>query len=655
MNPIDYQIKNCAYPFSFARQHFRAVAKESTWNGKVVHVIMGVLNSLFPVNYIIALFERLVARRYRASPAPNVAPPPPASSPKSKPASEEIILGIDLGTTNSCVAFVKNGKAEVIADLKGARTTPSLISYGKELLHSTKRFMGCQYQEVTKDIQAVPYKVIQDENGKALFEVNGKKVRPEEAGAQVLLKMKQIAEAHLGKKIHKAVVTVPAYFNDSQRQATREAGSIAGLDVVKILAEPTAAAIAYGVDKEKENQKVAVYDLGGGTFDVSVLTLSDGIFEVLATNGDTHLGGDDFDQAIVRWMVTEHQKQTGTDLSKDKKKLEILRDAAIKAKIELTTLETTQIQIPTLNFSMALTRVKLEELCSSLIQRSVEPCRKALADASTKSKQKIDQVILVGGMTRMPAVQRKVKEIFGMQPNTSVNPDEAVALGAALQAGAINGDIDNVLLIDVTPLTLGIETEGGITTSLIDRNTSIPVSKTVIVTNTVDNQSSVLIQVVQGERKMSKDNKLIAQFELTGLPPAPRGTLQIAISFNLNGDGILEVSAREKTTGKKQQVRVQSKSGLSKEDVQRNIREAQNHHSEDALQENAAKIRSHAKTLISQVQTSINQKSLPSSPAIQQSIDALNQALKGEDLSLIEAKSESLLQEYRKAFLTPAA
>jgi len=580
----------------------------------------------------------------------------------------EFIIGIDLGTTNSCVAIAKCDSVEVIPDANGARTIPSTVSFkgqkcrvGAEAegdpehtLYSTKRFIGRKHAEVGAEIAAVPYKVTKNENGDPVFEIDGQIITPEDAAAKILTKMKQIAEERLGKKVTKAIVTVPAYFNDSQRQATRNAGLIAGLDVLRIIAEPTAAALAYGIDKTKTPQKIAVYDLGGGTFDVSILNLEDGIFEVLATNGDTRLGGDDFDNTIVRWMRDTFKQQHGIDLSQDKVALERIHNAAVKAKIALSSAATTQIDLPNLsgtsNLTIELTRQKLEELCHELIARSVEPCRKAMEDAHLSEKE-INQVVLVGGMTRMPAVQNKVKEIFKREPNTSVNPDEAVALGAAIQAGALMGDIHNVLLIDVAPLTLGIEVQGGMMVPLIKRNSSIPISDSMIFSTAKDNQSSVKIKVFQGERKMTSDNQEIGQFELDGIPPAPLGTPQIEVKFHINGDGILHVTAKDVVTGKEQKVRIQAKSGLTNEEVQKRAKEAEVNKDADEARFNAAWTRNSAHQLLlkTEKESPLLKNTIPpaSFEKLQTSIDALKKALKGEDTADINTKKLALEKEQR--------
>jgi molecular chaperone DnaK len=517
------------------------------------------------------------------------------------------IIGIDLGTTNSCVAVIEGGEPVVIPNSEGARTTPSIAAFKdnevlvgvsakrqavtnpKNTIFSAKRFMGHRYAEVKKEASAMPFEVKEGKEGRAVISVNGKDMLPQEVSAKVLQKLKADAEAFLGTKVTKAVITVPAYFDDSQRQATKDAGEIAGLEVVRIINEPTAAALAYGLDSKKE-QKIIVYDLGGGTFDVTVLEISgDGHFEVLSTNGDTHLGGDDFDQAIVDWIVYEFLQSNGIDLSKDKIALQRLREAAEKAKIELSSQTETEINLPFVtadasgpkHLLLKLSRAKLEALTAELIKRSVEPCNKALKDAKI-SKSDIAEVVLVGGMTRMPAVAATVKELFGKEPHKGVNPDEVVAIGAAVQAGVLGGDIDkDIVLVDVTPLSLGLETLGGVATKVIERNTKIPSQKSQVFSTAADNQPSVEIHVVQGEREMAADNKSLGRFILDGIPPAPRGMPQIEVTFDIDSNGIMNITAKDKGTGKTQHITIQGSTGLSKEEVERMKKDAEIHADED--------------------------------------------------------------------------
>jgi molecular chaperone DnaK len=591
--------------------------------------------------------------------------------------SKKRIIGIDLGTTNSCVAIMEGGSAKVIASAEGARTTPSVISYkGNErlvgipakrqsvtnpdkTLYSTKRFIGSKYSEVASEIGTVPYKVTKNANGDAVFEVDGKIVTPEEAAAHILTKMKETAENYLGEKVTEAVITVPAYFNDSQRQSTKDAGKIAGLEVKRIIPEPTAAALAYGLDKQSSDKKIVVYDLGGGTFDVSILEIGDGVFEVLATNGDTHLGGDDFDNIIINWMLEEFKKENGIDLSKDKMALQRLRDAAEKAKIELSGVMSTEINQPFItmdatgpkHLSLTLTRAKLESLCSDLVERTVLPCQKAMKDAGL-SNSDIGDVLLVGGMTRMPMVQEKVKAIFGKEPHKGVNPDEAVAIGAAIQGGIFAGDVKDVLLLDVVPLTLGIETLGGVMTPLIERNTTIPTQKKQIFSTAADNQPAVTIVVLQGERPMAKDNKEIGRFDLTDIPPAPRGTPQIEVIFDIDADGILHVSAKDKQSGKEQKIKIEAKSGLSDEEIQRKIKEAELHAAEDKARKEQIETRNEADSLAFRAEKSLKEykDKLPENVAsdIQTRIDNLKKALEGQDMDLIKAKTQELQEHMQK-------
>ncbi len=586
------------------------------------------------------------------------------------------IIGIDLGTTNSCVAIMEGGVPKVIANAEGARTTPSVVSYkgGERLvgipakrqsvtnpektIFSAKRFIGRKFAEVQSEIKTVPYKVIANSNGDAVIEVDGKALSPEEVGAQVLLKMKETAEAYLGEKITEAVITVPAYFNDSQRQSTKDAGRIAGLDVKRIIPEPTAAALAYGLDKQQDT-KIAVFDLGGGTFDISILEIGDGIFEVLSTNGDTHLGGDDFDNVILHWMLDEFKKETGIDLSKDKMALQRLRDAAEKAKIELSGTQTTEINQPFItmdatgpkHLALTLNRAKFESLAHNLIERTAEPCLKAMKDSGL-SREQINEVILVGGMTRMPAVEQKVKEIFGKDPHKGVNPDEVVAIGAAIQGAVLSGDVKDVLLLDVIPLTLGIETLGGVLTPIVERNTTIPTQKKQVFSTAADNQPAVTIVVLQGERKMAKDNKEIGRFDLTDIPPAPRGMPQIEVAFDIDADGILHVSAKDVQSGKEQKIKIEAKSGLDEHEIKRMLKDAEEHAEEDRIHKEEIESRNEADSLAFRAEKSLAEykDKLPANivSEIQEKIDALKEALKGTHLPQINKAKDELNTHMQK-------
>src|SRR5690242_13074755 len=531
------------------------------------------------------------------------------------------VIGIDLGTTNSCVAVMEGGEPVVIPNAEGARTTPSIVAVNKSgerlvgevakrqavtnpenTVYSIKRFMGRKYDdpEVERDRRIVPYKVVRAGNGDAWVEVQGKQYSPPEISAMILQKLKQDAEAYLGERITQAVITVPAYFNDAQRQATKDAGKIAGLEVLRIINEPTAASLAYGLDKKKD-ERIAVYDLGGGTFDISILELGEGVFEVKATNGDTHLGGDDFDQRIINWLADEFRREQGIDLRQDKMALQRLKEAAEKAKKELSSSMQTEINLPFItadqsgpkHLTMTLTRAKLEQLVDDLIDKSRKPCEQAMSDAKVSPAQ-IDEIVLVGGMTRMPAVQATVKRIFDKEPNKGVNPDEVVAIGAAIQAGVLTGDVRDVLLLDVTPLSLGIETLGGVSTKLIERNTTIPTQKSQVFSTASDGQTSVEINVLQGERELAKDNRSLGRFILDGIPPAPRGVPQIEVQFDIDANGIVSVKARDKGTGREQKITIVASSGLSKDQIDRMVRDAEMHANEDKRRREEVEVRNQA-------------------------------------------------------------
>lgn len=588
------------------------------------------------------------------------------------------IIGIDLGTTNSCVAVMEGGVPKVIASAEGSRTTPSVVAFkGSERLvgipakrqqitnsertfSSTKRFIGRKFGEVGEEIKNVSYKVTKNANGDAAFDLDGKLVTPEEIGAQILIKMKETAEAYLGEKVTEAVITVPAYFNDSQRQSTKDAGRIAGLDVKRIIPEPTAAALAYGLDKEHGDKKIAVFDLGGGTFDISILEIGEGVFEVLSTNGDTHLGGDDFDHAIMNWLLDEFKKENGIDLRNDKMALQRIRDAAEKAKIELSGTQVTEINQPFItmdasgpkHLSISLTRAKLESLTAALVERTKEPCIKALKDANLSPEQ-IDEVILVGGMSRMPAVQDMVKHIFkGKEPHKGVNPDEVVAIGAAIQGGVLQGEVKDVLLLDVIPLTLGIETLGGVLTPLVERNTTIPTQKKQIFSTAADNQPAVTIVVLQGERKMAKDNKEIGRFDLTDIPPAPRGSPQIEVAFDIDADGILHVSAKDLSSGKEQKIRIEAQSGLKEDEIQRMLRDAELHAEEDKKRKEEIDVLNEADSLVFRAEKALKDYSdkLPKNIVddVQAKINDVKKALETKNPTQVKAATEELNTHMQK-------
>jgi molecular chaperone DnaK len=533
------------------------------------------------------------------------------------------IIGIDLGTTNSVVSVMEGGQAVVIPNQEGGRTTPSVVAFTKSgerlvgtvakrqsvtnpenTVYSIKRFMGRRFSEVSEEMKLVPYKVVAGENGDARVEINGKKYSPPEISAMILTKLKEAAEAYLGEKVTKAVITVPAYFNDSQRQATKDAGQIAGLEVMRIINEPTAAALAYGLDKKK-NETIAVYDFGGGTFDISILEVGDGVVEVKSTNGDTHLGGDNIDQRIIDWLVQEFKKETGVDVSKDQMALQRLKEAAEKAKIELSTVLETEINLPFLtadasgpkHMNVKLTRARLEQMVADILDRASGPCRQALTDAAVTPAQ-IDEVVLVGGSTRMPKVQQQVRDLFAKEPNKSVNPDEVVAVGAAVQGGVLGGEVKDVLLLDVTPLSLGIETLGGVFTRLIERNTTIPTRKSEIFSTASDSQTSVEIKVFQGERSMAADNKMLGVFQLVGIPPAPRGIPQVEVTFDIDANGILNVTAKDKATNNEQKITITSSSGLAKDEVEKMAKDADLHASDDRKKKEEIESRNRADAMV---------------------------------------------------------
>jgi molecular chaperone DnaK len=589
------------------------------------------------------------------------------------------VIGIDLGTTNSCVAVMDGKTAKVIENAEGMRTTPSIVAFsddGERLVgqpakrqavtnpertfFAVKRLVGRRYDDpmVEKDKKLVPYKIVKASNGDAWVEADGKTYSPSQISAFILQKMKETAEAHLGQKVDQAVITVPAYFNDAQRQATKDAGKIAGLEVLRIINEPTAAALAYGLDKTKVGT-IAVYDLGGGTFDISILEIGDGVFEVKSTNGDTFLGGEDFDMRLVNYLADEFQKEQGINLRSDKLALQRLKEAAEKAKIELSSTTQTEINLPFItadqsgpkHLTMKLTRAKFEALVQDLVDKTIEPCRKALKDAGLTAGE-IGEVVLVGGMTRMPKIQEVVKQFFGKEPHKGVNPDEVVAIGAAIQAGVLQGDVKDVLLLDVTPLSLGIETLGGVFTRIIDRNTTIPTKKSQVFSTAEDNQNAVTIRVFQGEREMAADNKVLGQFDLMGIPPAPRGMPQIEVTFDIDANGIVNVSAKDKATGKEQQIRIQASGGLSEADIQKMVKDAEANAAEDKKRREAVDAKNHADALVHSTEKALAEHGSKIGEterrAIEDAVSDLKEALKGDDAEAIKAKTNTVAQASMK-------